>query len=180
MLFRAILIVPIAVYASSFGSYASDVSASDSLYFGGLFILPVVLALLFCGVYPSYVLQFNKAFLSLGVRIAAYFFLLTDQYPSIESNEKFGIEFPEIDGGKALNRGLPLVKWFLAIPLYVVGSVYAIYAGMLTVVAWIAIVFTGKYPDWCAAAVLGTIAYWNRVCGYAFLLVTDEYPSFSL
>lgn len=180
VLFRAILIVPIAVYASSFGSYASDVSDSDSLYFGGLFILPVVLALLFCGVYPSYVLQFNKAFLSLGVRIAAYFLLLTDQYPSIESNEKFGIEFPEIDGGKALNRGLPLVKWFLAIPLYIVGSVYAIYAGMLTIVAWITIVFTGKYPDWCAAAVLGTIAYWNRVCGYAFLLVTDEYPSFSL
>jgi hypothetical protein len=109
-----------------------------------------------------------------------YFFLLTDEYPSIESNEKFGVEFPEIDGGKTLNRGLPLVKWLLAIPLYLVGFVYAIYAFMLSIVAWITIVFTRKYPEWCAAGVVGTISYWNRVAGYAILLVTDEYPSFSL
>ena len=179
-LFRAILVVPIAIFASSFGSYASNRNDSSSLYFGGLFVLPVVLALLFSGMYPSYVLQFNQAFLALTVRIAAYFFLLTDDYPSIEANEKIGVEFPEIDGGKTLNRGLPLVKWFLAIPLYIVGFIYSIYAFMLTIVAWVTIVFTRKYPEWCTAGVVGTISYWNRVAGYAILLVTDEYPSFSL
>lgn len=181
-LFRAILVIPIAIFASSFGSYASNARHSNSLYFdfGGLFVLPVVLSLLFCGIYPSYVLQFNKAMLALELRIAAYFLLLTDEYPSIESNERFGIEFPEIDGGKTLSRGMPLVKWFLAIPLYIVGFFYTIYAFMLTVVAWITIVFTGKYPEPCAEGVVGTISYWNRVAGYAFLLVTDEYPSFSL
>jgi hypothetical protein len=179
-LFRAILVVPIAVYASSFESYASKVSNSEGLYFGGLFVFPVVLTLLFRGLYPTYVLQFNKALLALSVRIAAYLLLLTDDYPTIESNEKIGIEFPDINGGKTLDRALPLVKWILAIPLYVVGFIYGVYALMLTFVAWVTIVFTGKYPEWCAAGVLGTISYWNRVCGYALVLVTDEYPSFSL
>ena len=179
-LFRAILVVPIAVYASSFESYASKVSNSEGLYFGGLFVFPVVLTLLFRGLYPTYVLQFNKALLALSVRIAAYLLLLTDDYPTIESNEKIGIEFPDINGGKTLDRALPLVKWLLAIPLYFVGFIYGVYALMLTFVAWVTIVFTGKYPEWCAAGVLGTISYWNRVCGYVLVLVTDEYPSFSL
>jgi hypothetical protein len=118
--------------------------------------------------------------LGLAVRMGAYILLLTDDYPSIESNSKFGVEFPEIEGGKTLSRGLPIVKWFLAIPLYIVGFVYTVYAVMLTFVAWITIVLTGKYPEWCAAGVVGTIAYWNRVAGYALVLVTDDYPSFSL
>ena len=183
--FRAFFIIPVAIFASSFsgGSSSSDsfgTHFSSNSYFAGIFIVPVVLTLLFRGVYPSYVLQFNKALLSLSLRIGAYFLLLTDEYPSIEANEKIGVEFPEIQGGKTLNRGLPLVKWILAIPLYVVGVVYGVYAIMLTILAWFTIVITGAYPEWCAEGVIGTVAYWNRVMGYAFVLVTDEYPSFSL
>lgn len=175
VLFRAILIIPVVILASSFGAF----STSNS-YIAGLFVIPVVLTLLFRGVYPSYALHFNKAIVALSVRIAAYFFLLTDDYPSIEANEKIGVEFPEIQGGRILSRGLPLVKWLLAIPLYIVGIVYGIYTIMLTLVAWFTIVFTGEYPEWCASGVIGTIAYWNRIYGYAFVLVTDEYPRFSL
>ena len=72
------------------------------------------------------------------------------------------------------------MKWLLAIPLYIVGSVYIIYALMLSIVAWITVVFTGTYPEWCIYGVIGTIAFWNRVYGYAVVLVTDEYPTFSL
>ncbi|HEY3293597.1 MAG TPA: DUF4389 domain-containing protein [Candidatus Nanopelagicaceae bacterium] len=175
VLFRAILIIPIAILADSFSGTAS----SDS-YIAGLFFFPVVLTLLFRGVYPSYVLAFNKAIVALSVRIAAYFLLLTDDYPSIEANEKIGVEFPEIQGGQILNRWMPLVKWFLAIPLYVVGAIYIVYAIILTIIAWFTIIFTGEYPEWCANGVMGTVSYWNRVYGYAFVLVTDEYPSFSL
>ncbi|MFZ2228062.1 MAG: DUF4389 domain-containing protein [Candidatus Nanopelagicaceae bacterium] len=174
--FRLIFVIPIAIYASSFSDYYD----TDTYLFAGIFVIPVILTLLFVGVYPSYVYNFNKSILALGVRISSYLFLLTDEYPSIESNERFNVEFPEIDGGKSLSRGMPLVKWLLAIPLYIVGTVYAIYALMLTVVAWITILFTEQYPEWCAAGVIGTIGYWNRVAGYAFVLVTDEYPSFSL
>jgi hypothetical protein len=173
--FRAILIIPMAILAGSFSGY----SPSNS-YIAGIFVIPVVLTLLFRGVYPSYALQFNKAIVALSVRITAYFLLLTDDYPSIEANEKVGVEFPDIQEGRALSRGLPLIKWFLAIPLYIVGIVYAIYALILTLIAWFTIVFTGEYPDWCAHGVVGTVAYWNRVYGYAFILVTDEYPSISL
>jgi hypothetical protein len=174
-LFRLLFVIPIAIYASAFTNYASKFD-----YAAGMIVLPVVMTLLFRGVYPSYVYNFNKAFLNLSLRISAYCLLLTDEYPTIEANEKFSVEFPDIDGGKKLSRGMPLVKWLLAIPLYIVGIIYAIYALMLTLVAWITIVFTGVYPEWCAAGVIGTTAYWNRVYGYAFVLVTDEYPSFSL
>lgn len=176
VIFRAILVIPIAILAQSFTNFSSS---SDS-YVAGLFIVPVVLTLLFRGVYPSYVLQFNKGVMGLSTRIAAYMLLLSDDYPTIEANEKVGVEFPDIQGGRSLNRYLPLIKWFLAIPLYIVGVVYAVYATILTIVAWFVLIFTGEYPEWCAESVVGTISYWNRVYGYAFVLVTDEYPSFSL
>lgn len=174
-LFRIFMAIPTAIFISTFSDYTTNYD-----YAAGIFVLPVVLTLVFRGVYPSYILNFNKAFMNLSLRAAAYLFLLTDEYPTIEANEKFTVEFPEIEGGKKLSRGLPLVKWFLAIPLYIVGIVYALYALMLTLVAWFTIVFTGVYPEWCAAGVIGTVSYWNRVYGYAFVLVTDEYPSFSL
>jgi hypothetical protein len=106
--------------------------------------------------------------------------LLTDEYPSIEENDVVSVTFPEVDA-KLLNRWLPLIKWLLALPLYLVGIVYVIYSdGVNTVIAWFSVLFTGNYPEFCAEGVVGTIAYWNRVVGYAFLLVTDEYPTFSL
>ena len=179
-LFRAILVAPIAIYAMSFSDSSNWGDNTDYATFAGIFVLPVVLTLLFRGVYPSYVLTFNKAMLNLSLRVCAYPLLLSDQYPAIEPDAKTFLEFPEIGDGKGLNRGLPLVKWLLAIPLYIVGAIYAIYALLLTAVAWITIIFTGEYPEWCAAGVMGTIGYWNRVFGYAFVLVTDEYPSFSL
>lgn len=106
--------------------------------------------------------------------------LLQDGYPSIESDPRVEITFPEIEGGKKLNRYLPLVKWILAIPLYLVGAVYAVYALALTIFAWISILISGEYPERCSKGVVGTISYWNRVAGYAFLLVTDEYPDFNI
>jgi hypothetical protein len=143
-------------------------------------VLPALLALVFREVYPSYVLSFNKALFGLSNRIVAFVLLLQDGYPSIESDPRVEITFPEIEGGKKLNRYLPLVKWILAIPLYLVGAVYAVYALALTIFAWISILTSGEYPEWCSKGVVGTISYWNRVAGYAFLLVTDEYPDFNI
>jgi hypothetical protein len=139
----------------------------------------VALAIIFRQVYPSYLLAFNEALLSLQTRVDAYLLLLTDEYPSIEENDVVSVTFPEVDA-KALNRWLPLIKWFLAIPLYIVGIVYIVYGAFLTLFAWFSILFSGKFPEFCAEGIVGVIAYWNRVVGYALLLVTDEYPTFSL
>jgi hypothetical protein len=147
---------------------------------GGFLVLPVVLSLLFRNIYPSYVLAFNKALLELSNRINAYVLVLTDDYPSIEPNQKVRLIYPEIDGGKKLSPWKPLVKWFLAIPLFILGVVYAIYGLALTVLAWISVIKNGVYPVDKAEEVVKVIAYWNRLYGYALLLVTDEYPSFSL
>ena len=176
--FRIILVVPAFVFLASFSPTSAFSDDAMSIY-AGLLALPAALAIIVRQVYPSYVLAFNDALLSLQTRVDAYLLLLTDEYPSIEENDVVSVTFPEVDA-KQLNRWLPLVKWLLAVPLYLVGIVYVIYAAILTVIAWFSVLFTGNYPEFCAEGVVGTIAYWNRVAGYALLLVTDEYPTFSL
>ena len=176
--FRIILVAPALVFLASF-SPTSAFSEDNLGIYAGLLALPAALAIVIRQVYPSYVLAFNEALLSLQTRVDAYLLLLTDEYPSIEENDVVSVTFPEVDA-KQLNRWLPLIKWLLALPLYLVGIVYVIYAALLTLIAWFSVLFTGNYPEFCAEGVVGTIAYWNRVAGYALLMVTDEYPTFSL
>jgi hypothetical protein len=171
---RGILAAPVVVFVIAFTPMADEAWAT------GLIILPVVLALVVRGIYPSYVLSFNHGLIELETRLVAYVLLLTDDYPSIERNPNIAVLLPDVDRGKKLNRFMPLVKWILAIPLVIVGLVYALLALIITFVAWIVTWSTGTYPRWALDIVLGTIKFWNRVYGYAILLVTDEYPGFSL
>jgi hypothetical protein len=175
---RLILVFPVCLFLSSFS--IETFFNENMLQTYGLVVLPVVLALLFRGVYPSYVLSFNKAIFGLVNRIWAYIALLTDEYPSIEDSGVVRITYPEVDGGKSLSRGLPLVKWLLAIPLYIVGFVYAIYGFIMLILAWLNIIFTGTMSASSADAIVRVTQFWNRIYGYAVILVTDEYPSFSL
>ena len=175
-LFRVFLAFPVLIFLSSFSEFADNLPG----VIGGFLVLPVVLSLLFRNVYPSYVLAFNKALLELSNRINVYLLLLTDEYPSIEANQKVRLIYPEIEGGKKLSPWMPLVKWFLAIPLFLLGLIYAIYALALTLIAWFTVISQGHYPEEKAEEVIKVIAYWNRLYGYALLLITDEYPSFSL
>jgi hypothetical protein len=175
---RIFLVVPMAIFISAFTAWSG--SSEASTFLSGLLFLPVLLALVFRGIYPSYALDFNRSLLALSTRVTAYIFLLNDKYPSIEENEDVKITFPDVQGGTKLNRYLPLVKWLLALPLYLVGVVYALYGLAVLIFTWLTILFTGKMPVFSGEVLLGVTKYWNRVYGYAFLLVTDEYPSFSL
>jgi len=175
---RIFLVIPIAIFVSAFTAWSG--SSEASAFLSGLLFLPVLLALVFRGIYPSYALAFNKSLLALSTRVTAYILVLHDNYPSIEESDDVTITFPEIDGGAKLHRYLPLVKWLLALPLYIVGFVYVIYGLAVLVFTWFTILFTGKMPAASAEVLVGITQYWNRVYGYAFLLVTDEYPSFSL
>jgi hypothetical protein len=171
--FRGILAAPVFVFIWSLGSFSES-------YLAPLLAAPVALALIVRQVYPSYLLSFNHAMLEIQARVGTYLLCLTDEYPSIESNPRVVVVFPEIEGGRTLNRWMPLIKWFLAIPLIIVGFVYIVVALVVSVIAWVITWSTGKYPLWAADTVVGTMKYINRVYGYAFVLVTDEYPSFSL
>ena len=173
--FRGVIAFPAMVYVASF---APLIHVGWS--FGGVVVVPVALAIIFRGVYPSYALKFNHALFELNTRLTAYILFLTDDYPSIEANGRISIELPDIDGGKKLNRVLPIIKWLLAIPLYIVGIVYVVASILVTVIAWVSIIKTGRYPRWAEGIVVGTISFWNRVIGYCAILVTDKYPSFSL
>jgi hypothetical protein len=172
---RGVLAVPFLIFIGSFQMVTSDIAWSAPVV-----VAPVFLALLFRQVYPSYLLNFNHAVTELSTRGSAYLFLLTDEYPSIERNPNIAVIFPDVAGGKGVDRYLPLVKWLLAIPLYIVGVIYIALSAVTTIFAWVITSITGTDPEWAANIVLGTIDFWNRVFGYAFLLVTDEYPSFAL
>jgi hypothetical protein len=171
---RGILALPVVIFISAF------TEMTNWGWTSGFLLLPTLLAIVFTGKYPSYVLNFNHALLELHTRVTAYVLLLTDDYPSIERNPKIAILLPDVDGGKKLGRILQIFKVIFAIPLVIVGLIYAAGAIFVTFIAWINTWSTGTYPRWALDYILGTIAFWNRLYGYAILLVTDEYPRFSL
>jgi hypothetical protein len=178
--FRGILAFPVIIFVATFTQ--ATFAENDNWGFGtaGVIVIPALLAIVFRGKYPSYVLTFNHALIELSTRLAAYMLILNDKYPSIEANPKVAVLFPDVEGGKKLNRALPLIKWFLAIPHYIVGAIYLVISLVVTLIAWVQTSITGKYPEWAGEIVLGTISYWNRVQGYMLLLVTDKYPTFRL
>ena len=174
VLFRGILVFPMFIYLGSLmQAWHWGISSV-------VFTVPVILTLVFRGKYPSYILTFNHAMLELSTRITAYVLFLTDDYPSIERNENVAVLFPDVEGGKKLSRWQPIFKVIFAIPLIILGIIYTVLSIILSFLAWIHILVTGKYPDPVIKWVIGCIKYWNRLIGYAGVLVTDEYPTFKL
>jgi hypothetical protein len=142
--------------------------------------LATLLMILFRQKYPRWWFDWNVALVKFGTRVATYIGLLTDVYPSTDEEQAVHIEIPYPDVPKDLNRGLPLVKWFLAIPHYIILACLAIAAIVCVVIAWFAILFTGRYPRGLFDFVVGVSRWSLRVAAYAFLLTTDRYPLFSL
>src|ERR1700687_1138576 len=158
----------------------SDHSTTYTLAGGGVAIfLPLVLMILFRQKYPRWWFDWNLNLLRFSNRVTAYLALLDDQYPSTDEEQAvhLNLDYPD---ARQLNRWLPLVKWFLAIPHYIVLFFLGIGAVVAVIVAWFAIIFTGRYPENLFRYVVGVIRWSNRVNAYAFLLVTDEYPPFQL
>lgn len=146
---------------------------------GGLFVA-TALMIIFRQAYPRWWFDFTLEFNRFSTRVFAYLFLLSDQYPSTVDKQAvhLNIEYP--NAKKDLNRWLPIVKWLLAIPHYIVLAILIIAAAFATLIAWFAILFTGRYPKSLFDFVVGVGRWCLRVNAYAFLLVTDEYPPFSL
>jgi hypothetical protein len=183
--FRIIVAIPIVIVSATLGGdtggYAADQRGwSVAGGTAGLLFLAPLLMILFRQKYPRWWFDWNKEILRFSNRIGVYLALMDDQYPSTDEQQSVALDFPYPDAERELNRWLPLVKWFLAIPHYVVLIFLWLGALVSIVIAWFAILFTGRYPRGLFDYVLGVIRWTNRVIAYAYILVTDEYPPFRL
>jgi hypothetical protein len=142
-------------------------------------VFPVILMLVFRQKYPRWWYDWNLELSRFQNRFAAYSLLMDDRYPSTDDHQAVRLEYPEVSGPE-LNRWLPLVKWFLAIPHYVVLLFLWLATIFVVIFVWFAILFTGRYPRGAFEFVEGVMRWSTRVGGYAFDLVTDAYPPFTL
>ena len=187
-LFRVVLVIPIGIIfavltegitRTAYDEGGAVVSTTSGGITASLFFA-TLLMIVFRKRYPRWWFDFALELTRFGNRVGAYLGLLTDQYPSTveEQSVHVQIDYPEAE--RDLNRWLPLVKWLLAIPHFVVLVVLFVAAFFAVVIAWFAILFTGRYPRGLFDFVVGVSRWWLRVQSYAILLVTDRYPPFSL
>ena len=183
--FRIFTVIPIAIVIGTIGGFEAgggyETGDASTVAIGGtgLLFLPPLLMIVFRQKYPRWWFDWNLELLRFTNRVGTYFALMNDRYPSTDEHQWVRLDFPYPDAGRDLNRWLPLVKWLLAIPHYIV--LFLLYIAVIIVVifAWFAILFIGRYPSGIFEFVEGVIRWHNRVVGYAFILVTDRYPPFS-
>jgi hypothetical protein len=182
--FRLIVVIPIAIVLGSIGGGDArwgSTGHSSAIALGGtsgLLFLPPLLMILFRQKYPRWWFDWNVELLRFSNRVAVYVALMDDHYPSTDEHQSVTLELSYPDAKHGLNRWLPIVKWLLAIPHLIIVGLLSIVAFFAVVIAWFAILFTGRYPRPLFDFVAGVLRWWNRVLGYAFVLVTDEYPPF--
>ncbi len=180
--FRFLWIIPIGIIVSLLttgGGSDHGTAYSWSWAAGGILFVPVLLMLLFRAKYPRWWFDWNWNLARFMARVGSYALLLRDEYPSTDEEQAVHLDFAYPDVSK-LSRGLPIVKWFLAIPHWFLLFFLSIAMWVCVIIAWFAILFTGRYPRSLFDFVVGVQRWWWRAMAYAFLLITDEYPPFSL
>ena len=160
--------------AANSGAMSGGAGAAGMLFFAPL------LMIVFRQKYPRWWFDWNLELQRFSNRVAIYLALMDDRYPSTDDAQSVHLDYAYPDARSDLNRWLPLVKWLLAIPHVVVLVVLNVAAVVAVVVAWVAILVTGRYPRGPFGFVEGVFRWNNRVIGYALTLVTDTYPPFRL
>ena len=184
-LFRIFVAIPILIVLGSVSAstYQSSSQSSNRVAVaaaGGLLFLGPLLMIVFRQKYPRWWFDWNRELLRFSNRVVAYLALMDDRYPSTDEEQSVHLDLPYPDVPRDLNRWLPLVKWLIAIPHYFVLLFLGIAAFVAVIVAWFAILFTGRYPRGLFDFVEGVIRWQIRVVAYAIVLTTDRYPPFRL
>ena len=181
--FRIFLAIPILIVLGTLPSEAlrsgNEATMKTMAIASGLVFLPLVLMIVFRQKYPRWWFDWNLNLMRFSNRVTVYVALLDDHYPSTDEEQAVHLDFPYPDI-RQMNRWLPLIKWLFAIPHYFVLIFLGIGAVGAVILAWFAILFTGTYPRSLFDFVVGVLRWNSRVTGYAFALVTDKYPPFSL
>jgi len=179
--FRIFVAIPILIVLAtvSGGGGYGKAGAAFAVGAGGLLFIPPLLMILFRQKYQRWWYDWNLDLLRFQNRVGVYLALMDDRYPSTDERQAVQLDFPHPDA-KQLNRWLPLVKWFLAIPHYVVLFFLVIAGFFVVIAAWFAILFTGRFPRGMFDFLVGIGRWQTRLVGYAFPLVTDRYPPFRL
>jgi hypothetical protein len=183
--FRIFTAIPIAIVLGTIAGgtwqWSSEHGATTTVAAaGGLLFLGPLLMILFRQKYPRWWFDWNLELQRFSNRVGIYVALMDDKYPSTDDHQSVHLEYHYPDAARDLNRWLPLVKWLLAIPHYIVLFFLDIAAVVVVIVTWFAILFTGRYPRGMFDFIEGVIRWHNRVVGYALTLVTDQYPPFRL
>lgn len=178
--FRPFTVIPIAILLGLLvGPAAREGTQHYAMSVGGVVFLPTMLMLVIRQKYPRWWFDWNLALASFAMRVWAYMALLRDEYPSTDLEQAVHLDLSYPDTSE-LSRWLPLVKWLLAIPHYVVLGVLGVAVVCCVIIAWFTILVTGRYPLSLFEFVAGVFRWAFRVCAYAFLLATDRYPPFTL
>jgi Domain of unknown function (DUF4389) len=183
--FRILVAIPILIVLASVSGTTWVRASTNSAAFtisgaGGLLFFGPLLMILFRRKYPRWWFDWNLELQRFTNRVGAYLALMDDRYPATDQQQAVHLDYVYPDAANGLNRWLPLVKWFLAIPHYIVLFFLWIAAIVVVIIAWFAILFTGRYPRGMFDFVQGVIRWGARVVAYAFVLVTDRYPPFKL
>ena len=186
--FRIIVAIPILIVLGALGgaewSSWSNGNGGNGASFaaggGGVLFFPALVMIVFRQKYPRWWYDWNLELLRFENRVFVFLGLLDDKYPSTDERQSVSLDFPYPDAKQGLNRWLPLVKWLLAIPHYIVLLFLGLAAIVCVIIAWFAILFTGRYPRGLFDFIVGVMRWANRVTAYAFVLVTDQYPPFRL
>jgi hypothetical protein len=183
-LFRPIVAIPILVVLGLISGATTLWTGADgttaAVGAGGVLFAGPLLMILFRRKYPRWWFDWNLELQRFASRVVAYLALMDDQYPSTDQHQSVRLDYAYPDAANELNRWLPLAKWFLAIPHYVILAALNMAAIVAVIGAWFAILFTGRYPRGLFSFVEGVFRWNDRVIGYALTLVTDQYPPFHL
>ena len=179
-IFAAIPILAVLIAVSGNGFGLSRDSGHAAAGAGGLLVLGPLLMILFRRKYPRWWFDWNVELQRFTARVGVYLALMDDRYPSTDEQQSVHLDYDYPDASRELNRWLPLVKWFLGIPHFVVLVFLWIASLFAVIAAWFAILFTGRYPRGIFTFVEGVMRWEQRVWAYAILLTTDKYPPFSL